>query len=603
MFSKGIWKANWKRFWIVPVIASIILFLGITFQMQIEAQEIEKRARNYSYINEVIVPQTSYKSEDQGVEIMENRLEDRITIDTNTSDNIPIVMPNYDRYLRNILYNALNVVVIFILPVLLAILLYSYMNEEKSSSFMHGLPISKKRIYMTNLLTGIAMYVLPYVINLVILLIFHLGKMGNYIEQIELWRWFGINLLYNTIFFSFSVIIGMFCASKISHGILTYVFMYAPIGLLVFITRILEEIIYGFYAFSEQVEELALKIPFIKILEDFSQIRYYYENTQIKIEPKTIIIYLVVSAIMLAVGFLLYKKRKLETTKEFIAFKSIRSIIKYVATLGINLLSYAYFYAIFDESKVASIIASFLLTLIGYFIIEMILKKTYKVFKSIKGFVVYAIILLALYAIAVNGALGYETRIPQVEKVSQIAVTRNNETIVFDEIENQKRIYGLHKKIVEERKNGYHTIRIEYQLKNGKKLSRKYEISEKQYEEELKELYDSDEYREEASKVLEDTKVEKIVINLRYRTSNQRYQYKEIEIKKEDQKEFLALLRSDIKERRANIGSNYGVSEIKIPELGERVSISIRINLKENEYRFIDYTKVENMRIRAYIEE
>lgn len=521
MFSKAIWKANWKRFWIVPILASAILFLGITFQMIIETQEIQDREKTSPYVNRVVVPQTSYEPVLDEVNRIENQVIGTVPVEETVSTEMPIVQPNYGRYLKNTLYNPVNIMVVFVLPVILSILLFSYMMTEKSSSFWHGLPISKKRLYSTNVITGMAMYVVPYLINLGILLLLQLGKMGDYIQMVELVKWFGISMLYHTIFFSFSTIIGMCCASKISHGILTYGFMYAPIGILVILSRILEEIIYGFYAFSSQIEEWALKSPFIKVLTDFNEISYYSANANIHLEGKTILIYMAVSAILLIISFFLYKKRKLEITKEFIAFKGARILMKYTATLGVQLLSYVYFYYLLNENRIGSMIASMILTIIGYFIIEMILKKTYKVLLAWKGIVIYSIIITSLYTIAINGALGYETRIPKLEDIKEIALTRNDETIVFDAKENKETIQHFHEKMIKNRAEGYHTIVIKYTLKNGKKLSRKYEISVETFQKELEKIYRSEEYIEETWKEVEDsTKVERIELSVRYKTAN-----------------------------------------------------------------------------------
>lgn len=601
MFSKAIWKANWKRFWIVPILATAILFLGITFQMIIETQEIENREKTSPYINRVIVPQT-YETVEQDVNAVDNELTERVAVDTAASTETTVIQPNYGRYLKNILYNPLNLMLIFALPVILSILLYSYMMKEKSSSFLHGLPISKKRIYSTNVVTGIAMYVLPYIINLGILLLLQLGKMGDYIQTIELWNWFGISMLYHTIFFSFSTIIGMFCASKISHGILTYVLMYAPIGILVILSRILEEIIYGFYAFSSQIEEVALKSPFVKIWTDFNDISYYYENAKISIEGKTILLYMLVSVIMLIISFFLYKKRNLEITKEFIAFKGVRTFIKYMATLCVHLLSYVYFYYMLGENRIGSMVASLILTIIAYFIIEMILKKTYKVLPAWKGILAYTIIITILYVVASNGAFGYETRIPKIEDIKEIELTRNEEAVVFDAKENKEIIRKLHEKIVENRSKGYHTILIKYTLNNGKKLSRKYGIDVETYQKELQKIYESDEYIEETWKAVEDiTKVGTIEISLRYKTSNRRYKNEEITIKEEDKKEFLNLLLQDIKEGKARIKYDYYTSQITTIEGKQIVGLSIRIALKENQSKLIYYTKVEDLKIEKYI--
>lgn len=614
MFSNGIFKANWKRFWIIPVVTTIILFLGITFQMIMKVEDIKEYKEENYYINNVILEKTTTDGEiitlsntitANGINDIENVVHPNVIETPPKVVETPDNEVNEERYFIRILYNFSNIAVIFIMPVLICILLFGYMNEEKSSSFIHGLPISRKKLYITNIITGITMFILPYVINMIIILVVNLGEMGNYLHTYQIFKWFGISLLYNTIFFSFSALIGMLCASKISHGIFTYILMYAPIGVILLLSKILEEILYGFNAFSSQIEEIALKIPFINIIENFNKLSYYYTNTEINLDIKTIIFYIIASIAMLSIGYFLYKRRKLETTKEFISFKAIQGIIKYVATFCVNLLSYTYFYSIFDKNEIAGFIGAIIVTFIAYFIIEMILKKTYKVFKEIKGFIVYTIIITASYAIVINGAFGFETRIPKIEDIKEVSFINYYDNITFDEKENVKMITDLHKKLVNERKKGYTDYEIEYTLNNGRKLNRKYSIYYGDYKNELKNIYDSSEYIEESIKVLQDTNnIEKIEIDVNYKKTNNRYDYKSMEITEKDKNDFISLLIQDIQNRKATFRNTYyEISEVKMQNIknNEINNINIGVKLKDNKYRNIHYTNFEDIKIKKYI--
>ena len=225
MFSYGIFKSNIKRFWIVPAVATIILFLVTTFQMILRTNDIKERRTDY--INDIIILDEE-KADYSGMINQQNRIEastetqnyssDIVMISTptisdvtdeniiainnnivneitnNTTSNVtntvqvvdedsiePYYSPNnYDReHYIEILYNPIVLLTIFVLPVLVSILLFKYTNEEKSSSFIHGLPISKRKLYITNILTGIVMYVIPFLVNLIIIILLNLGEMGK----------------------------------------------------------------------------------------------------------------------------------------------------------------------------------------------------------------------------------------------------------------------------------------------------------------------------------------------------------------------------------------------------------------------------------------
>ena len=643
MFSYGIFKSNIKRFWIVPAVATIILFLVTTFQMILRTNDIKERRTDY--INDIIILDEE-KADYSGMINQQNRIEastetqnyssDIVMISTptisdvtdeniiainnnivneitnNTTSNVtntvqvvdedsiePYYSPNnYDReHYIEILYNPIVLLTIFVLPVLVSILLFKYTNEEKSSSFIHGLPISKRKLYITNILTGIVMYVIPFLVNLIIIILLNLGEMGKYIQFADIMKWFGICMLYNTIFFAFATFIGTFCASKISHGILTYILMYAPVGVLVLTSAITENILYGFKGLSSNFEEFT-KLPFIKIIEDFREMSSYYLSQTIEFETSTIIIYITSIIVMLVLGYFIYKKRKLEITKEFIVFKGIRIFVKYAATFLVNLLSYMYFYDVIGKHNIRTLLASFIITLIAYLIIEMILKKTYKVFKSIIGFIVYAVIITITFVILSTGAFGYETRIPKAENVEEVSFKVRNETINFKEKQNIENIINFQQKLVDEKKKGYTEYTIEYKLKGGRKITRKYDINNSLYKEELNKRLTSNEYYEEKIKQIEDVqKIKRITINISYK---EQYSTKTIRIKESDMSDFIENLIKDIKNRKATINDNEYVSEVARKNDKLR-SIYVQVELKEDVSKIIRYISFEDINIEKYI--
>lgn len=643
MFSYGIFKSNIKRFWIVPAVATIILFLVTTFQMILRTNDIKERRTDY--INDIVMldeekedysgiinqpnrieastETQNYSSDivmisaptisdvtDENIIAINNNIVNEIT--NNTTSNVtntvqvvdedsiePYYSPNnYDReHYIEILYNPIVLLTIFVLPVLVSILLFKYTNEEKSSSFIHGLPISKRKLYITNILTGIVMYVIPFLVNLIIIILLNLGEMGKYIQFADIMKWFGICMLYNTIFFAFATFIGTFCASKISHGILTYILMYAPVGVLVLTSAITENILYGFKGLSSNFEEFT-KLPFIKIIEDFREMSSYYLSQTIEFETSTIIIYITSIIVMLVLGYFIYKKRKLEITKEFIAFKGIRSFVKYAATFLVNLLSYMYFYDVIGKHNIRTLLASFIITLIAYLIIEMILKKTYKVFKSIIGFIVYAVIITITFVILSTGAFGYETRIPKAENVEEVSFKVRNETINFKEKQNIENIINFQQKLVDEKKKGYTEYTIEYKLKGGRKITRKYDINNSLYKEELNKILTSNEYYEEKIKQIEDVqKIKRITINISYK---EQYSTKTIRIKESDMSDFIENLIKDIKNRKATINDNEYVSEVARKNNKLR-SIYVQVELKEDVSKIIRYISFEDINIEKYI--
>ena len=90
MFSYGIFKSNIKRFWIVPAVATIILFLVTTFQMILRTNDIKERRTDY--INDIIILDEE-KADYSGMINQQNRIETSTETQNYSSDIVMISAP------------------------------------------------------------------------------------------------------------------------------------------------------------------------------------------------------------------------------------------------------------------------------------------------------------------------------------------------------------------------------------------------------------------------------------------------------------------------------------------------------------------------------
>ena len=445
MFSFGIFKSNWKRNWIIPALVTAIIFLGITLPIIDKVDEISKE-------------QYYLTAEDE--------------------EDIKWQSASIERRL----YNVINVILVFVLPIVLSVNLFGYMNEEKQSSFIHGLPVSRKRIYSTNILTAIAMYVVPYVLNCILLLIMTLGDLGKYLTSSDILSWLGFNVVYNTLFFGFATFVGMMCASKKAHVILTYGIMYAPIVMYNLLQYLLIKMLFGY----NDVRNTFLQYwPFTRIFTSFS-------NYNFSEDIKVMVGYVIVSIILALVGYLLYKIRNLEHTREMIAFKWLRYIAKYLITFCVNTVAFIYFYSLLNKDIVYSIVASLIVSAIAYLVVEMIFRKTLKVFKSIKDFVWYGIAVVILIVALDNDFFGYETRVPKIDDIESVSLTGLSKTVEVNDIDDIEKIVEIHRDCINMRNDTsyYYGTQfvIDYTLKNGSKINRKYRVKDNEQSTFLKSL-------------------------------------------------------------------------------------------------------------------
>ena len=84
--------------------------------------------------------------------------------------------------------------------------------------------------------------------------------------------------------------------------------------------------------------------------------------------------------ILYGVSLYLYKKRKTESASEAIAFSKLRTIFKYGVTFCTMLFGGVYFSAVQSNSFIWMIFGYIIGAIIGYYIAEMVLQKTWRVF-------------------------------------------------------------------------------------------------------------------------------------------------------------------------------------------------------------------------------
>lgn len=168
-------------------------------------------------------------------------------------------------------------------------------------------------------------------------------------------------------------------------------------------------------------------------------------------------------------ALLLFRKRHMETAGDLIAVRSMAPL--YLAMH--MLLCGAFFY--FLDSIFFSAFPSLLYgigMIVGYFTGLMLLHRTVQIFKpkSLLIFLSLAVIIIGSVFLAAADPLGRVSYVPDPEDVA--SVTIENETANPEVIAE---VTELHRALIHDRGDDWHTIPITYQLKSGKIIRRYYD--------------------------------------------------------------------------------------------------------------------------------
>lgn len=438
------------------------------------------------------------------------------------------------------------------IPILMAIFLFRFLQVKQAADLMHSLPIRREKIFHYYTLSGIIALILPVLLIALILMVMHAAlDLSSYFQLKNIFEWAGTTIIINLLLFMAGVFVAMVTGISVVQGVLTYIFLLFPVGMFLLLFSNLNQLLFGFpgdYYLNRNLEELS-PLTYVSVIDEK------------RLQGKEILLYAVLTIILYGVSLYLYKKRKTESASEAIAFSKLRAIFKYGVTFCMMLLGGVYFSAIQSNSFIWMIVGYIIGAVVGYYIAEMVLQKTWRVFAKVKGLLIYS----AMMAILVLGTqtLGfYENKVPDQDEVKNVLLTDSPHVYMeersFDHVftpsplkgkENIEQVRKLHEQIVtdkEERlQEEYETAFFLYELKNGKQVVRQYQVDKSQYEKYYKTIYESDEYKQASNEIFQ-LDVDQIqYLNILAEGSLQ----KNIRFDKpEDLREMIEVLKADIME-------------------------------------------------------
>ncbi|WP_026573609.1 DUF6449 domain-containing protein [Bacillus sp. UNC438CL73TsuS30] len=405
-------------------------------------------------------------------------------------------------------YYDIQITLMITVPILLAVFLFRFLHVKQASDLMHSIPLKRDKIFHHYALSGIILLVLPVAITTILLLIIRINlDITAIYSKTDILIWAGTTILFDLLLYIAGVFIAMMTGISAVQAVLTYVFVLFPVGITVLVCSNLKILLYGFpsdYLLNRDLEKMSPITTAITL-----------NNADLKWEY--VVIYLLLSVVLYGLALFFYKKRKLETVSEAIAIVRLRSVFKYGVTICVMFLGGVYF----SEVQIANtgwIIFGYVIgAVIGYFIAEMVLQKTWRVFSlsRLKGLVVFS----AIFAVLILGVktLGvYEKRVPNQMEIQNVLITDNpylfksqysstEEYRVPEPLKEEANIEAvrkLHKQIIaNEKLNKGHIseqtqdLFLRYKLKNGRYVTREYRVDKRLYADLFKTINESKEYK------------------------------------------------------------------------------------------------------------
>ena len=396
-----------------------------------------------------------------------------------------------------------------VIPTVAALLAFRFIHSKKHSIFVHSLPVSREANFISTSLAMLSLMTLPVILNGVFLAIMSLAAYGALFNLAGVLTWVGYNLF--AIFIMFGA--ASFCASLTGNSF-AFVGLNALLHLIaIIITAILSvfsvEFLYG-YPNSTELVEVATKWNYVTYIFKLGMNYDFSAKAPIPFDWKMFAIIATTAVIFYVLALILCKKRRIETAEDIAAYKVFGPIFKYMLTFFAAGGVFAIFARDLPQLLIPLAITLLLVTAVIYFALEMIIRKTLKVWDSYKGFIAFLVCFAVFVSFfAFTTGFGYETRIPSAESIEAVSIddyrsygseekfSSSPEVIAYIRDMHEALIASEMRYITREfQEERYISIWIKYKLKNGREITRSYDVDIVTYHSYMSELFEKEGYRE-----------------------------------------------------------------------------------------------------------
>ncbi len=336
--------------------------------------------------------------------------------------------------------NVYYILTLTVLSVVMGVAIFHYIHDEKALTSLHAMPVSRKSLYFTNYIVYAGLTAITLFADFVLTsvhLAFYLDKLQMGMGEI-LWLIFiqtVLRFIVAMAVFAFTVFIGMMVSNFILQIALVMVFFGVPAVIYQMANQLFNYLLVGYVSNSNRGGTLDVMLtPYYFLYDSINTNSFifgigYDETVQTtRFFSYSLGLTILMFVVSMVAGYLLYKKRDLESCHEFIAFKRAKRIITLIIALMLSLV-FANMIGFFNFSlnmKVGVYIGAFIGSLLGYIIMKLIAEKSVNPLGFIpKGLIFSAIMVFILFLVDID-IMGYENHIPDKDEVEVVYIYENS---------------------------------------------------------------------------------------------------------------------------------------------------------------------------------
>ena len=410
---------------------------------------------------------------------------------------------------------------LFVFGCVLAMALMGYLMSPRAVGLLHALPVRRGTLLATHTLVGWLMLNVPALLAVLVSI-----PVQAYYGGVA-WGALGAWLLVHCGLSLFFLALGLLCA-MVTGWLLAIPAIYAVVNFAVIavaglVRTLCSLFCYGYAGDDDFAPFVYWLTPVVNLVKRFgtcgverSDAAPYPWQVQFPADVVPAVgIYTAAGAALLALTYLLYRRRKSESAADPAAFPWMRPVFRYGTgllgglALGLGLYQLVLGWRMESETGrwVGLLVSTVLMGALCYYAAEMLVRKSLRVLRrSLPGAGLVCVLLALVCAGARFDVSGYAARVPDVSAVTQVQLrgSLGLSAVNCTEPETIETVIELHREIITLRPNeddpeNSAYITLSYTLTDGSTLTRAYQLNPAgELEDALETVFNTGEVREKS---------------------------------------------------------------------------------------------------------
>ncbi len=425
-------------------------------------------------------------------------------IDSNVLDVTRFFMGPANTYngVAIVLFTAIELV----LPVVLGINIFSYMHSKQAVDVFHALPISRKDLFLSNFAAGYTLIATSLIFNFAVIWVvssFNFGIAQGLGVLLELLIWLAITFT----IYALTVLAMVNVGTMFDGFAFTMALLGGFSGIYGIVFMLMQTYVYGFADISMPIDNMIKLSPVSTMVRRIAFSSRYLDQQGMNENLLTVALWFIAAIGVTFLAIKAYQNRKSETAQSVGIIGPVQILGRAEAVFAGGVILAALFVGVFNiEGKGAFSLAAVVGAFIAYLIMDLVLTRNVSsVFKSLHIAAIASVVSGVLVYIICNGFFVYENKVPTVDSVEEVKISYNTmygdekmrvssysgpnnwiyNPIVLKDPASVETLIAVHQTEIDfkpgavrgtDEEDRYYgaSMRIEYTLKNGKKLYRSY---------------------------------------------------------------------------------------------------------------------------------